>query len=436
MLDCMTEYRAKPIVVVAGQVPPPTGGQNVMIQRILGEMSSDTRWQTVHLPFFFTPSFQSVRKFRFAKIAELVAVWVRFLRLVHRHGRPDVLLYPSGGPQTVPVIRDILLLPLFCLLSRKVVVQFHAAGIADRLTSKSGILERLLKAAYRNVAGAIVMTNFNRCDPESLGIEKIDVIPHRLPDENPNGHLPEYGGWEKVESEKQKAENDAPADQKSTIQNQPATSEARPGSPSAISNPAPPFNILYAGHLYELKGTPQLVEAFAEIAPLYPGARLVLMGEFLPPYSEAECRARCEELGIGGRVDILGVLQGEKKAAQFRAAHLFVFPSVAPYESFGLVMAEAMMWGLPIIATDWRGNRDVAGPDALYAIVGDSLPQDLTARMREAMAQPAELTTMSTASRRRFEEEYRLDPTQSDYRQWMGKLLMLREDQNSLDVRT
>jgi glycosyltransferase involved in cell wall biosynthesis len=362
-----------------------------MIQRILAELSSDKGWRTVHLPFHFTPDFQSVRQFRFAKILELFAVWGRFLRLVIMHGRPDILLYPSGGPQTVPVVRDILLLPLFCALSRKAVVQFHAAGIADRLAAKHGLIEKALTWAYRQVEGAIVMTGYNRCDPLALGIPAIDVIPHRLPDENPEGALPDYSGLL--------------------------------NSSSFIPHPPPHFTILYAGHLYDLKGTPQLLEAFGAVAQRFPWARLVLMGEFLPPYSEEACRARCRGLGIEERVEITGVLRGEKKAAQFRAAHLFVFPTIAPYESFGLVLAEAMMWGLPIVATDWRGNRDVAGPDARYVPVDDSLPLHIADAIRSTLDSPASLAELSHMSRARFEQLVRLQPGQSDYQTLIRRLL-------------
>lgn len=398
----MGQERQKPLVVVAGQVPPPTGGQNVMIQRIVDELAVDERWRTVHLPFFFTPSFKSVRRFRLAKIAELFAVCWRFLRIVQRFGRPDLLLYPSGGPQTVPVVRDILLLPLLCLLSKRVVVQFHAAGVAERLAVSNGPLERLLRMAYQPVAGAIVMTAFNRRDPEALGIREIAVIPHRLPDENPAGHVPDYSGFGKMDP--------------SPLDPRPSIPQLTPHSTSNIHHPT--FNILYAGHLYDLKGTPQLVEAFAKVAPAHPHARLVLMGEFLPPYTEEACRSRCAELGISERVEITGVLRGEKKAAQFRAAHLFVFPSVAPYESFGLVLAEAMMWGLPIVATDWRGNRDVAGPDALYATVDGLLPEHLADCLQEAITQPTRLAAMSAASRTRYETSFRLGATECDYRRW------------------
>lgn len=371
-----------------------------MIQRIVDELGGDNRWRTAHLPFYFTPSFQSVRRFRIGKVVELFAVWFRFIRLVAYHGRPDVVLYPSGGPQTVPVIRDILLLPIMCLFSKRVHVQFHAAGIADRLRVENGLIEKLLKLAYRNVAGAIVMTEFNRCDPEALGIKKIAIIPHRLPDENPGGKV-ESGKWE--------------------VKGNPELNQQ-----SAISNQLSPFTLLYAGHLYDLKGTPQLIEAFGAIAAEFPWAKLVLMGEFLPPYTEEACRKRCLELGIADRVEITGVLQGKKKAAQFRAAHLFVFPSIAPYESFGLVMAEAMMWGLPIVATDWRGNRDVTNGEAVLFPVSkaETLP-GLRLVLVDTLNDIPALVRLAKQSRERFERCFKQESGQSDYRNVVARILNL-----------
>jgi len=356
-------FTAKPVVVIAGQTPPPTGGQNVMIERLLEDLRSDVRWRTEHLDFRFTPSFSTVRQAKFSKVWELLKVYGRLWRFFLRHGRVDLLIYPSGGPQAVPIVRDILLLPVVRLATKRLWVQFHAAGIADRLKQKSGVLEVLLKAVYRPVDGAIVMTDYNRCDPEALGIGRVEVFPHRLEDENPAGKLPDY-------SER-------------------------------------PLRLLHAGHLYDLKGTPQLVEAFGRVAGKFPEWRLVLMGEFLPPYSEEQCRARCRELGIEGRVDILGVLRGEDKAVQFGRSHLFVFASVAPYESFGLVMAEAMMWGLPMVVSNWRGNRDVSGPGAEYFNVQTMMSDNLALALKELLPARDELRKMAECSRQRYVSSYR-----------------------------
>lgn len=351
---------AKPVVVIAGQTPPPTGGQNVMVARLLEDLRRDDRWHVEQLEFRFTPSFATVRQASLAKVWELLKVYGRLVRIFLRYGRVDLLIYPSGGPQMVPMVRDIMLLPFVRLPTKRLWVQFHAAGIGDRLKHKRGVLERLLKLAYNGVDGAIVMTHFNRCDPVALGIAKVEMIPYRLKDENPDGKLPDFA--------------------------------------------AKPLRILHAGHLYDLKGTPQLVEAFGQLAPAFPDWRLVLMGEFLSPYSEEACRRRCRELGIADRVEITGVLRGDKKAEQFRSAHLFVFASVAPYESFGLVMAEAMMWGLPMVVTDWRGNRDVAGPQSFYCPVQAELAASLEQTLERALGAPALWPKLASSSRGRFKQ--------------------------------
>lgn len=356
---------AKPVVVIAGQTPPPTGGQNVMVARLLEDLRRDDRWHVEQLEFRFTPSFATVRQASFAKVWELLKVYGRLVRIFLRYGRVDLLIYPSGGPQMVPMVRDIMLLPFVRLATKRLWVQFHAAGIGDRLKHKRGVLERLLKFAYGGVDGAIVMTDFNRCDPVALGIAKVEVIPHRLKDENPDGRFPDF-------SQK-------------------------------------PLRILHAGHLYDLKGTPQLIEAFAQVAGEYPEWRLVLIGEFLPPYSEDECRKRCRELSIEDRVEILGVLKGDEKAAQFANAHLFVFASVAAYESFGLVMAEAMMWGLPLLVSNWRGNKDVAGGVAEYFEVGPLMESNLISKLQDLLADTARLSNIADRSRQRFVSEFRED---------------------------
>ena len=63
-----------------------------------------------------------------------------------------------------------LLLPLVLLLARKVVLHFHAAGIADQLQSgPNQSLARAVAFLYRAAFAAIVMTDFNRRDPEAVG---------------------------------------------------------------------------------------------------------------------------------------------------------------------------------------------------------------------------------------------------------------------------
>lgn len=53
-------------------------------------------------------------------------------------------------------------------------------------------------------------------------------------------------------------------------------------------------------------------------------------------------------------VEYRGFVSGPEKEALFAEADAFCFPSYYSAESFGLVVAEAMAWGLPVIATRFR----------------------------------------------------------------------------------
>jgi glycosyltransferase involved in cell wall biosynthesis len=361
----------KPRIVIAGQVPPPYGGQNVMIARMLESFRSDGRMDCEHLAFHFTPDFKDVRRGSVQKIFELAKVVGRLIALRMR-GPIDLLIFPAGGPQTVPIVRDILLLPGVLLLARRVVLQFHAAGVADRFADGRGVLGTLIAMLYRRCHAAVVMTEFNRRDPESFGIRRIAVIPHRLPDEF---------------------------------------------EPSLVRKNPAQLRLLYVGHLCPDKGTPALLRAFKAIADREPEVVLELVGECLPPFSDEQLRAQIRELGLEGSVETPGVLTGRAKLDAFGRADLFVFPSVAPYESFGLVMVEAMMWGLPIVATDWRGNRDVLGPDfeGLCHPVGADLAASVATALTTAIQTLRRKTEWTGRNRQLFLDRYEFDGTVADY---------------------
>jgi glycosyltransferase involved in cell wall biosynthesis len=350
-----------------------------MIARILAELSRAQEFETVHLSFEFTRNFKTIRRGNLSKVWELLKVIGRILR-IRLAGPIDVLIYPAGGPQTVPIIRDILLLPWVLLAAQRVVLHFHAAGIADRLGGKRGVLGTLLHLLYRRSYGALVMTDFNRRDPLCFGIRRITILPHRLPDEF---------------------------------------------DPLLLKrNPAEP-RILAVGHLCPDKGTPALLRAFARLAPRHPTARLELVGECLPPMTDASLQADLRELGIQDRVLLTGVLTGRAKQEAFGRATHFAFPTVAPYESFGLVMVEAMMWSLPILATDWRGNRDVLGEtfEGVCFEVGDDLAASLESALERSLTKAISEPSWGRKNREIYEARYRSEEQAPHYARIVHALL-------------
>lgn len=126
--------------------------------------------------------------------------------------------------------------------------------------------------------------------------------------------------------------------------------------------------MLNVARLAPQKGHAHLIEAFAVLAPTYPEVDLWIAGIGA---LEADLRSRVRAAGIEGRVSFLGFQ--EDVTALHRVADIFVFPSV--FEGFGNALGEALLAGLPIVASDLPVIRhDVLGDtdSAVLVPVGDA----------------------------------------------------------------
>jgi glycosyltransferase involved in cell wall biosynthesis len=105
----------------------------------------------------------------------------------------------------------------------------------------------------------------------------------------------------------------------------------------------------------------RLVQAMPAIRAAAPDARLVMPGA-RTPYEET-LRREAVALGLGDAVVFPGYVDDADLEALYRAASVFVFPSLN--EGFGLPVLEAMARGLPVVAADASSLPEVAGDAAL-----------------------------------------------------------------------
>jgi phosphatidylinositol alpha-mannosyltransferase len=116
------------------------------------------------------------------------------------------------------------------------------------------------------------------------------------------------------------------------------------------------LNILYVGRLESRKGLRYLLQAYQQVRLVLPQVRLWVVGA----YSKAERLAFVRwvrHYRVGG-VRFIGQVSEGDKARWYRSADVFCAPSTG-YESFGMVLIEAMAAGVPVIASDIPGYREV-----------------------------------------------------------------------------
>jgi glycosyltransferase involved in cell wall biosynthesis len=109
------------------------------------------------------------------------------------------------------------------------------------------------------------------------------------------------------------------------------------------------------GRIHPKKGTDILIEAFAATLAKDPAWHLVIVGPDQIGWQK-ELEALAGKLDIANRITWAGSLAGTLKWGAFSASEVFVLPS--HQENFGIVVAEAMACGLPVIVSDkvniWR----------------------------------------------------------------------------------
>jgi glycosyltransferase involved in cell wall biosynthesis len=107
--------------------------------------------------------------------------------------------------------------------------------------------------------------------------------------------------------------------------------------------------LLFMGRLHTKKGCDLLIESFSRVAPEHPDVDLVVAGPDQEGF-QAKLQGICGEKGIGNRVHWPGMIGGNVKWGAFRAAEAFILPS--HQENFGLVVAEALSVGTPVLTTN------------------------------------------------------------------------------------
>lgn len=349
-------------ILVVGQVPPPWGGQAVMIQKLLDSNLSGV--QLYFVPMSFSSDMDEIGRFRWKKLFQLpvlvVKIWMaRFFKGC------SALYYSPGGESLTSICRDAFVLNLCRPFFRKTIFHVHAGGFSDVAEQAPWLIRKCAFLAYNKPELVIQLTEKSPPDGRRVRAKRIEYVPNGLADD----------GAQYAEHFSSRHNRQIP-------------------------------NLLFVGVVSPSKGVRVLLEACARLKALDVAFQLKIMGRFYSPEFEAECREYIVVQGLEDHVEFLGVKTGEDKWREFRDADIFCFPSHFESENQSLVILEAMQFGLPCVATDWRSMSTMVQQGETGFIVPVRDPDAFADCVEHLIANPRLRMKMGEKARQVFVSRY------------------------------
>jgi len=153
--------------------------------------------------------------------------------------------------------------------------------------------------------------------------------------------------------------------------------------------------VLFIGRAERRKGLRVLLEAFARLRARVPESSLVIAGASRRQVVEEARTGFGTSLDLTG-VEALGWVADEEKVAQLGEAEVVCAPSLAA-ESFGIVLAEGMAAGVPVVASDLPGYRAVLRDGAAGRLVPPGDPDALSGALEALLGDEEERRRLAAA---------------------------------------
>lgn len=173
---------------------------------------------------------------------------------------------------------------------------------------------------------------------------------------------------------------------------------------------------LFLSRINPKKGLPMLLDAWKKIAP--EGWRLVIAGNDDSNHLSVVER-KIRELGLGDQVEIAGPLFGEAKERVYQEADLFVLPTYS--ENFGIVIAEALGYGVPVLTTTGCPWQELQAHNCGWWV--DPTPEGIEVGLRSALeSSDSERREMGVRGRELVKQKYlwpAIAQNMSEFYEWL-----------------
>lgn len=160
--------------------------------------------------------------------------------------------------------------------------------------------------------------------------------------------------------------------------------------------------IVFVGRLAKVKGLDALIAAVPHLLQAFPGTIVELVGD---GEERAALTAQAAALGVAHNVRFAGYVSDV--TPWLKDADLMASPSLL--EGLPLAVLEAMAWGLPVVASNIDGHREIVRPGETGALFATRSPPELTRAIVAALKDWPATVSRALRGRELVAREYSVD---------------------------
>lgn len=175
--------------------------------------------------------------------------------------------------------------------------------------------------------------------------------------------------------------------------------------------------ILFVGRFEPRKGLKYLLQALPLVKREIPDILLIVVGAGVLGYAYQEHIAK----EVKENIHFAGVIREEEKPRYYASCDVFCAPSIG-YESFGIVLLEAMACGKPIVASDILGYRTLITDGQEGFLAQPKCPEEIADRLIRILKNP-ELAKKMAENGYRKSLNYSWERVSAQVEDYYGELL-------------
>lgn len=340
-------------------MPPPIHGAAMMGQYIHDSKLINEKFDCHYINPSLSVSVDNVGKVNLGKIWFMIKNTLNIIKTI-RKLKPN-LCYYTPTSDGWGIYRDFLIVKLLEMQKQKIIFHMHNKGVND-YSKKHFIARVAYKNIFRNAKVILLAKDLYQDIKKYVPDNRVYYCPNGMPVTN-------YEHFERT----------------------------------SINNP---YTFLFLSNMIEEKGVIDLLRACALIKEKNLSFKCNFVGRW-STVSEERFTTIVRELGLCAHVNYLGAKYGADKVKILKKSDALVFPSHG--ETFGLVLLEAMEYGMPCISTNVGGIPSVVDDKQTGFLIQVRDVDSLAEKMSYFIQNPESGLIMGQAGKRKFLEEFTLN---------------------------